>query len=135
MKSSGPRTTSLSKYIETGFWEHGFAFWKKKKKPARWSTTSPLMSSSTTTTWPYFAKKILTDPFLQIIDQSDPFLQKSPFDNNVMHWINNKKPQPKLKMKRETKVTIKNNVILAKRKKIILLLSHFNKKTLYSRLK
>jgi len=77
VKSSGPRTTSLSKYIETGFWEHGFAFWKKKKKkPARWRTTSPLMSSSTTT-WPYFAKKNSTDPFLQILNQSDPFLQKS----------------------------------------------------------
>ena len=26
VKSSGPKLTSLSKYIETGFSEHGFAF-------------------------------------------------------------------------------------------------------------
>jgi len=32
VKSSCPRTISLLKYIETGFWEHGLAFWKKKKK-------------------------------------------------------------------------------------------------------
>jgi len=57
--------------------QYDITFEKKIKKPVRGRTTSPPMSSSSLTTWPIFAKKKLTNPFIQIQLLTDPKIQKS----------------------------------------------------------